>query len=337
VTFDPFAPVPKNDKPKENVYGDLLKPEGDVTPKSTFDPDKVPVPSEPAPLVWDTTSEVPAPKAEQPVVQNDVEPDKATSGKRTRRVDADRQRPVSERGTLPELRQVVKTKDKKFPLLTAALVATALVIGGTIGVGVFYTFTNKSDVEKNQTTALNAPDVPGLPAGVTGKQALDTDRLGTAENKLDKEAAEFVAQLDFLDELEKTPGKSVPSTDVKGEQTDVYAAMSDVYIGIQKLSPEDKEKVIDVVNSYLVDKGYSEFDPASAGVEDLYNQPQLSVGGARNNKDGSISSYSIVVNTSENTDTVSGIYITFYSSPHIKKGTDDDFKKFVTDSYNSTK
>lgn len=354
MTFDPFAPVPENDKPKErNIYDDILKSDAPVEPKKPFDPNFAPPPTTaPARPVNQVPVSRPVqpvlpPQAARPVAQNQptpnptaqpVAPVDAVEQTRRARVAADRQRTVAERGSNPILRElVVDEGKKKFPALVVAIVVTALLVIGGIGFGIYYALTNKSDVTTQTETALTTTGIVGLPEGFTGQQILDAPRLGDAEVGVDSQASELAAQLDFLD-LEKTEGVSIPMQDANGKDISVYSAGSDMYVSLGKVSNENKQKIIDVANEYLVAQGYTPYDVNSSGADDPLDQPQIFVGGVRTVEDGSLESYTILINTADNKAvTESGVYITFYSSPHIKEGTEGEFTKFVTDSYNASR
>jgi hypothetical protein len=349
LTFDPFAPTPKGDKNKQNVYGDILN-SGDSKPKEkkNFGDDFS------APPVREETRQVPpvnnptpaAPPVNEPPAttpqREEVKPSKpvsqpevvASNETAARKRGADRQRPVADRGLLPDISQ--KTDDsaskKKFPLIVAALIVTALVIGGGVGYGVFYTFTNKSG--SAQAQALNNAPVPGVPDGVTGQNVLDAPRLEEATASLEVEAKDFSPQLLFLGEVKNAPNEPLVITNEEGAETPVYTASSETYFVDGDVSTENKQKLIDIANGYLADQGYSKYDPTQSDDVDIFTQSQLFIGGVKTEKDGSLKSYNIIVNTAseDGTTPTSGVYVTFYSSPHIKDGDDDKFKKFITDS-----
>lgn len=351
MTFDPFAPTPKGDKNKQNVYGDILNSD-DSKPKEkkNFGDDfsappvrdenvrQVPPANNPAPAVPPVSAPpVSAPKREVAVApKQDNQPESPVTPTETvaRKRGADRQRPVADRGLLPDISQ--KTDDsaskKKFPLIVAALVATALVVGGGVGYGAFYTFTNKSGSAQSQ--ALNNTPVPGVPDGVTGQNVLDAPRLEEATASLEVEAKDFSPQLSFLGEVKNAPNEPLVITNDEGAETPVYTASSETYFVDGDVSTENKQKLIDIANSYLADQGYSKYDQTQAGDVDIFAQSQLFIGGVKTEKDGSLKSYNMIVNTAseDGTTPTSGVYMTFYSSPHIKDGDDDKFKKFITDS-----
>lgn len=346
MSFDPFAPVPKDGKAQEkNVYDDILGTGAPIEKPKNFEP------AAPKPVI----APVPQYKKEDDVTQplasvasveevnqaSSIPQEDAVEQTRRARRNADRQRSTQERGTLPVIREVVKTEKepKKFSFFIAAIVATALIIGGGAGIGIFYALTNKSGVETIESLALNDNTLSILPGGFTAQEILDAPRVEDVTPVIDKKAAELSKKLDFIGTFEAFDSQLIPMSGTDADQAPVYAVQSKTYQFNGDVSIEQKQQIIDLANTYLAEQGYTLFDNTDPSIENPLEQPQIFVGGAKTAEDGSLESYNITA-TSANTDDAigqPGVTITFTSIPHIKTGEEDLFKNFIIDYYNSTK
>lgn len=369
MTFDPFAPTPENDKSQEkkNVYGDLLNTDGnpEVDKKPKFDPNytgpqwneaPTSAPSKPASAPNPESRPVSAPEPkpvsapvpessaakEQDSTDSDGADNVDPKDHKVLRSKADRQRSVAERSSLPSITQRVSDarNPKKFRLLIAAIVVSFLVIGGGAGYGVYYAFSNKSDSQQIQNNILSKATVPGLSDDLTASKILAAARVEKVEPILNKEAEALSQEISGYGTYKTTPGISTQLLTPDGTKLPLYVASSKTYGTDAKLTNDQKQSIIDTVNKYAVPKGYTKFELASGITLD---SPQIVVSGAKTAKDGSLESYNVIINTAapatSNSTSVStsGIYISFYSSPHIKTGDDAKFTKYIVDSSDTAK
>lgn len=319
---DPFGTQPEGQSEREpNVYDDIFAP-------STYSQ---------KPEVYQRP-DFGAPDTFQP--QSRREARQFQNAPRSSEVKANAEPKTSKKAAPKRTRRVVdEDETPSTRSFRGVIIAAAITVVASLGFGVWgvvFALTNQDDTaaEVSYEAAMAATNVPGLPEGVTGISIEESPRVEVVQEEINALAADFAAEVEKLDlgsEFTSFDNPLQPVLGANEQESPAFSVTSKTYaINENRLNADEKQSVIDLANEYLVAQGFSEFD----GSEVDFDSPQIFINGARQSNGGVFTSYSIVINTADNDIVqVSGVYITFYSGPHIKEGTEEEFRDYVRNSY----
>lgn len=233
-------------------------------------------------------------------------------------------------------------KSKRAMKMTA--VAVIITLAGGAGIGTAIGYFNGARVGTD-IAALSAYDLPSVPSGFVAQNALDNSSVEESLNQYDdlaKEIADILSSefgLKFDNEVEATvnpmysgDGKTV--TDVKSINSATYTAVN------QTIPNENRERLIEVVNSIVQPKGFAPFTANAPANPETNNQTSLS----NELKESSLvingqslknplDQYSVQILNIEGDTPIKTVVVYFVSMLHINKADQQKFKDQVVSDY----
>jgi len=231
---------------------------------------------------------------------------------------------------------------------------TALIIVGVAAGSVLGVFIGQSASTQSTDTqvALGTFDLSSMPTGYTPQVVLDSTDTKTAEKettKLSEQLQKVVSdQFDLKFDTTKASSNALPNG--AGKDTMVYSTMSATYTAYDQTVQQDKRQhLVDIVNAEVQKLGYSAYDATPQGPDgdktDPLKQEQVNITGSYIGKDASNDDrpgdqYSVqIIDVPAKGDqpATKSVVIYFLSYPHLKPGTEGDFKSKVVSDYRAQK